>query len=119
MLALVADDGDLAVWWGTTIECASAIARRAREVGANDSIVSEVWHRLDSLATVWTEVEPSPGVRRLAIRLLRVHPLRSADALQLAAALVFAEDRPELLTMVSLDDRLVSAAWREGLNVLP
>jgi predicted nucleic acid-binding protein len=45
-----------------------------------------------------------------AIRFLRVHPLRAADALQLAAAFVAAERRPPSLEMVTLDDRLANAA---------
>ena len=43
---------------------------------------------LDEAARRWTEVPPIERVRDQASRLLRVHPLRAADALQLAAALV-------------------------------
>jgi hypothetical protein len=49
-----------------------------------------------------------------AKRLLRVHDLRTADALQLAAAVFVAEARPPTLEFVSLDDRLLAAARREG-----
>ena len=74
--------------------------------------------RLTKLAKAWVEVQPSSSVRRVAIRLLRVHPLRAADALQLGAALVAAEDHPETLPFVTLDDRLADAATREGFEVL-
>lgn len=53
-----------------------------------------------------------------AARLLRVHPLCAADALQLAAARMAAEDRPETLPFVTLDDRLALAAQREGFEVI-
>jgi hypothetical protein len=53
-------------------------------------------------------------VREVARRYLRVHPLRAADALQLAAAFVAAERRPPTLTVVTLDDRLRAAAEKEG-----
>jgi uncharacterized protein len=48
----------------------------------------------------------------------RVHPLRAADALQVAAAFVAAERRPASLEIVMLDDRLANAARKEGFAVL-
>lgn len=62
---------------------------------------------------------PSESVRSLARRLVGVHPLRGADALQLAAALVWSEMSPRDLSMVTLDARLAEAARREGFQVLP
>jgi hypothetical protein len=49
---------------------------------------------------------------------LRVHPLRAADALQLAAAFIAAERRPSSLELVTLDDRLAVAARKEGFAVI-
>jgi hypothetical protein len=46
--------------------------------------------------------------------LLRVHPLRAAGALQLAAAYLVAERRPSTLEIVTLDDRLRHAGRKEG-----
>ncbi len=37
------------------------------------------------------EIDPSDEIRETAARFLRVHPLRAADALQLAAAFAAAE----------------------------
>ena len=119
MFALLENDGAVVVWWATSIECASAISRKAREEGADDANTAEVFRRLDLLTRTWGTIAPNAGLRRLAIRLLRVHALRAADAQQLAAALVAAEDLPESLTMVSLDDRLAAAARKEGLRVIP
>ena len=62
----------------------------------------------------WHEIEPSDGVREAAVRFLRVHSLRAADALQLAAAFVAAEQRPSSLEIVTLDERLAAAARKEG-----
>ena len=39
-------------------------------------------------------IVPSDAIRSRADRLLAIHPLRAADALQLAALLAAAEDRP-------------------------
>ncbi len=74
---------------------------------------------LAALARSWTEVEPRAQVREAAARLIRSHPLRASDSLQLAAALVWCEGRPQNRSIVSLDDRLRSAALREGFTVLP
>ena len=62
---------------------------------------------------------PSEAIRSRADRLLAVHPLRAADAFQLAAGLIASEDRPADLPFVTLDDRLAEAARKEGFLVLP
>jgi predicted nucleic acid-binding protein len=112
------EDPHLLVWWATELECVSAISRRERE-GVLDLRTSAVaLHRLDALARQWIEVQPVLAVRGLARRLLRVHPLRAADSLQLAAALTVAEQAPASITFVCLDQRLTEAAMREGLSTI-
>ena len=66
----------------------------------------------------WQEVLPTDAVRSTAQRLLRVHALRVADSLQLAAAVVAAEHDPVSLPLVSLDERLCDAAAREGFAIV-
>jgi len=114
---LYLSDREAIVWWTTTVECASAIARLERDSGLSSSLAAECFRRLDALAQSWIEVEPSDEVRETARRLLRVHALRAADALQLAAAFVASERRPPTLAFVSLDDRLSEAAAKEGFVV--
>lgn len=48
---------------------------------------SQALSLLTALAAIWTEIQPAERVRNGARRLLRVHPLRAANAMQLAAAL--------------------------------
>jgi hypothetical protein len=48
----------------------------------------------------------------------RFHPLRSADSMQLAAAIIAAEREPATLDLASLDDRLSDAGSREGFRLL-
>ena len=67
----------------------------------------------------WRPVTALEPTRARALRLVRTHALRAADALQLAAALVASEERPESLPFVCLDDHLRDAARREGFTVLP
>jgi predicted nucleic acid-binding protein len=54
-----------------------------------------------------------------AKRLLAVHALRAADALQIGAALAAAYDDPVGWEFVCLDERLAEAARREGFAVVP
>ena len=74
--------------------------------------------QLRQFAEAWLEVEPSGLVRETAARILRVHVLRAADALQLAAAFAAAERRPASLEMVTLDERLAGVARKEGFTVV-
>lgn len=111
---LYADDPVMAAWWATEIECTSAIARRQRLGQLPENVAAEAFVRLKALREGWHEVEPGEELRESAKRLLRVHDLRTADALQLAAAVYVAEARPSTLEFVSLDDRLLAAARREG-----
>jgi len=112
--SLYARDLEVVVWWGTLVECASAIARLERDGELSAADAAESFSRLDALAPSWMQIEPSDEIRESARRLLRVHPLRAADALQLAAALVAAERRPPTLAFVTCDDRLREAAGKEG-----
>jgi hypothetical protein len=113
-------DGDrIAVWWGTIVECSSALARRERreETAAPKAAVAR--RTLDGLAARWIETPPTAAVRRSASRLVRTHDLRAADAFQLAAAIAASDDDPGSLPIVTLDDRLALAASREGFPIVP
>lgn len=112
--AWLEQDASMLVWWATPVECVSAIARRERD-GSLDSAATRVaLARLRALSEQWHEIVPTAALRTIAERILRVHPLRAADALQLAAAVVAAEQDPPSLEFVSLDDRLNEAAMKEG-----
>jgi predicted nucleic acid-binding protein len=110
-------DPSMLVWWAAEVECASAIARLERDGALDDGASAQAFDRLKQLASGWHEVDPSDAVREAAVRFLRVHPLRAADALQLAAAFIAAERRPSSLDVVTLDDRLAAAARKEGFTL--
>jgi hypothetical protein len=118
MLTIATEDPSMLVWWGTEVECVSALARLEHDGGLATEATSAAIDRLDVLAAAWHEVQPVEVTRRAARRLLRAHRLRAADALQLAAAVVAAEGQPGSLEIVTLDERLVDAARREGFTVL-
>lgn len=119
MQAEFRDDPAMIVWWATEIDCVSALSRLERDGDLMEASAAKSLERLDALRSAWHEVEPVARVRQTARRLLRTHPLRAADSLQLAAALVVAENRPDSLPLLTLDGRLAAAAAREGMQVPP
>jgi predicted nucleic acid-binding protein len=117
MRTLYRADAGILAWWGTRVECESAIARLERERRLRPRSAAMARGRLARFAATWQEVQPSDLLREGALRFLRVHELRAADALQLAAGVAAAEGQPTTLTFVCLDDRLAAAAEREGFPV--
>jgi len=118
LLQLLENDPLALVWWVTPVEIASALARREREKILAASEVTAALTTMQQFASRWHEIVPSDAVRRTAQRLLRTHALRAADSLQLAAALVAADNNPASLDIVCLDVRLGGAARREGFAVI-
>lgn len=118
LVELARAERQMYVWWATEVECVSAITQFERRRGPED-LVALAFQRLVQSAQHWIEIVPGLSVREAAKRLLRVHPLRAADALQLAAAWSLAESSSSLVEFISLDQRLREAAAREGFNVLP
>ncbi len=118
LLKLLDEDAGIVAWWGTPVEIASALARRERGGLMTADEVAASLTAARALALTWNEVAPSDSLRRSAERLLRVHALRAADSLQLAAALIAANHDPHSLDFVCLDTRLAAAAQREGFAVL-
>jgi uncharacterized protein len=116
--ALAHRDPDMLAWWGSGMECASALARLERDAALDSKSAELAFQRLRLIADAWHEVEPSEIVRENAVRFLRVHSLRAADALQVAAAFVAAERRPASLQVVTLDERLADAMRKEGFALV-
>ena len=117
--SLLRDDPLIAAWWSTRIECVSALMRLARENRLTAQGLARARTVLRTLADSWTEVQPSEPVRSGAERLLAAHPLRAADALQLAAAVVWCVGATSGAEFVTFDERLRDAALREGFTTFP
>jgi predicted nucleic acid-binding protein len=115
---ILTDDRHMHVWWATEIECVSSLSRLEREK-VPSSIIETALDRLSSLREEWSEIGAGTRVRETARRLLRVHALRAADSLQLAAASILAGGDPASVAIVCLDDRLREAARRESFQLLP
>lgn len=114
--ALLSTDTVITIWWATPVECSSALEakqRHPREV-LPTPIYTSAYQRLADVVAAADHVQPVDQVRDQATEYLKQHPLRAADALQLAAALVAHQP-----TFVTLDERLRKAAEVEGFIVLP
>lgn len=118
IMRLLEEDPEIAVWWGTSVECASAAARLRREERLTVAEEEAVLRLVSTLRESWSEVLPSAEVMNHATRLLRVHALKAADALQLGAARVWAGPGAGA-DLVTFDERLALAARLEGFRVLP
>jgi hypothetical protein len=116
---LLIDDISMVVWWGCWVECVSAFARLRRERIINYEKENESRAVLKQLAESWNEILPCEEIKIICNRLLYNHPLRAADSMQLAAALLWADKSPVDHVFVCLDSRLCDAARKEGFIVVP
>ncbi len=109
----------MAVWWGTEVECHSAISRLHRMLIINQGQAESARELPAALKIYWEEIAPDDNVRLEAIRQIHRHPLKAADGLQLAAAMIWANHRPAGKYFVCLDDRLREVARIEGFLLVP
>lgn len=116
--ALIKRDPDAVLWWGSRLECVSAFCRLQREEALSANELDQAIRALETDIEGWREVQPSEALRREAVRLLRVHALRSADAQQLAAAVIATDHVPSRLPFVCEDRRLIEAAQKEGFTII-
>jgi hypothetical protein len=106
------------VWWGTRVECHSAIHRLIREGDLSGKEERQAFLSLEKLSSQWIEIQPSEEVRQSAEKLLKLHPLRAADSLQLSAALTWCNHNPHGKMFISDDTKLLEAAEKEGFDVI-
>jgi hypothetical protein len=116
-LARLGEDAALAVWWGTGVECSSALARLERESALSAADADRARDVLEALERSAFTLQATDDVRAHARRVVRRHALTAADALQLAAALTWADARPQGHRFRTLDRRLAVAARAEGFDV--
>ena len=113
----VAEDQAIVLWTLTPVEVVSALRRLIREKSFEEETARVAEGRMEELARAAHMIVDVEPVKSLATRLLRLHPLRAFDALQLGAALHWAEGHPQGRTLHTLDGRLALAAQREGFRV--
>jgi len=106
------------VWWGSPIEIQSAICRLHRERTLTDAGKQAAVARLEMLSRTWREITAGDQLRELALALLHRHPLKAADSFQLAASLIWCDERPSRRRFVCADQKLSKAARSLGFVVL-
>lgn|SRR5438045_270623 len=106
------------VWWGSMVEVHSAISRLNRTGELTHIEKKGALARLAKLSRGWREILPVDQVRNLATQLLDIHELKAADALQLAAALTWCQQRTSKTNFVCGDQKLAQAAKTAGFFVL-
>jgi len=109
--------GRMVVWWCTRVEAYGALARLRREGALTANGFQQTVARLSVLSRAWLEVLPVESVRQRAEELLARQIIRAADALQLAAALVWCQERPQRRVFVCFDQQLAGAATQVGFEV--
>ena len=115
--AWVSGDDAMVMWTLTPVEVVSALRRLVREGALSEDAARVAEVRLGEVLARSHIVIDVEAVKSLAARLLRLHPLRAFDALQLGAALHWTEGNPQGRTLHTLDNRLAQAAEREGFLV--
>lgn len=106
------------VWWSTVVEVHSAICRLRRNQKITDQEQLGALSRLRLLSDGWREVLPDDQTRDLAADTLDKYSLTAADALQLAAALCWCQQRPSRRSFLTADQRLTDAARSTGFAVI-
>lgn len=112
-------DKEIMVWTMSRIEVFSALCRRLRENALNEESFESANKRINDLFDIAFDIVSISKVKERALRLLRVHPLKAADALQLASALVATQEDTSRLPIMCFDEMLKQAARREGFVVNP
>src|SRR5207244_4455895 len=90
----LSSDAEATIWWATPVECQSAMYRHHRERPIQPAVLGRALTRLAALVEDLEAIAPTDDLRNRAGRLVATHPIRAADALQLAAALVWCEEQP-------------------------
>jgi len=113
----LADDPDVVTWTLTLVEIVSALRRLVRERKLTEVTARQAEAVASDLSGHFHMISDIDRVKALACRALRLYPLRANDALQLAAALAWADGHPEGLMFHTLDERLAHAAALEGFAI--
>jgi predicted nucleic acid-binding protein len=106
------------VWWGSLVEIQSAICRLNRQRVISEHGKKAAIERLETLSRSWREILAGDQLRELALDLLNDHPLKAADGLQLAASLIWCDERPARRVFVCADQKLAVTAQSIGFDVI-
>lgn len=105
------------VWWTAPVEVRSALERLRKDKAIGPRAYDASRDRLEALLGSWREIIPTDSLRELACIQLERFPIRAADALHLAAALIWCNQKPRGRLFICNDGRLAAAARQAGFSV--
>ncbi len=105
------------VWWETSVEISSALARIERENKITAAQRQKAEKRLETLEKIWREIQPFIRVKELARTFPALYGLKAADSMQLASALVWCQEKPKNRDFISGDEKLIKVAETVGFTI--
>ena len=103
------------LWWGTPVEVRSAFERlKSENALPNEQSAIRHWSNFRAKAI---EIVPDEAVLSIAETIPETYRLRALDAFQLAAAIVWCNERPRNRPFVCADGKLSLAAKDAGFDV--
>jgi len=104
----------IVAWWATQVEIMSGLTRldRTRQIDHDRFLIGK--QIAQEIVRGWLSVGSTGSIAAVACSLLEMHPLRAADAMQLAAALEWCEGKPKGNVFLTFDKRLSEAAGLAG-----
>ncbi len=112
----MAQDPEIAIWTLTPVEIVSALRRLVRSGGLGEGEANRAESLLTEFAKRSHLIIDVERVKTTACRVLRIHSLRAGDALQLGAALAWANGDTGGSILHTFDRQLAVAAGREGFQ---
>ena len=106
----------IVVWWGTSVEINSGLARLKRNGHLTEKETLKAWRLWRKLQNTARIVSPVERVLELANDLPETYNLRALDSFQLAAALVWCQEKPRRRPFITADERLAGAAEKAGFT---
>ena len=106
----------IVVWWGTSVELSSGLARLTRDGHLTEKETVKALRLWEKLRKICRIVSPVERVVELANNLPENYGLRALDSFQLAAALVWCQEKPRRRPFVTADERLAKAAEKAGFT---
>ena len=106
----------IVVWWGTSVEINSGLARLKRDCHLTEKETIKALRSWEKLSKTCRIVSPVERVIELANDLPENYGLRALDSFQLAAALVWCQEKPRRRPFITAEERLAKAAEKVGFN---
>lgn len=106
----------IVIWWGTSVEIGSGLARLKRNGQLTDKEAVKAGRLWEELKKTSRIISPVERVIEIADALPEIYGLPALDSVQLAAALVWCQEKPRRRPFVAADEKLAEAAEKAGFT---